>query len=246
MTTTLQQRRADAAAKRSHEVRALADRPSRRRCAESPTSTARVSARITQMRVSDVAEDGTVEFDGYASITGEAYEMWDWYGPYDEIVDAGAFAVTLAQVDLDVPFVIGHDQIRRIARTLTADLTLTEDGNGLHVKSTLRMSDPDVAYIVPKLRAGHIDEMSFAFRIVRGQWSPDYTQYNIQQVDLHRGDVAIVGYGANPFTAGSGLAGDSDDAETDDERAAPATPTTKRGVDLITEDDIAPRRAMAH
>lgn len=244
---TTQQRRADAAATRSREVRALADRPSRRRCAENPTSSARVSARITQIRVSDVAEDGTVEFDGYASITGQAYEMWDWYGPYDEIVDPGAFAVTLGQVDLDVPFVIGHDQIRRMARTTTEDLTLTEDGEGLNVKATLRMSDPDVAYIVPKLRAGHVDEMSFAFRIVRGQWSPDYLQYNIQQVDLHRGDVAIVGYGANPFTAGSGLAGNTDDdTDPDDERAALATPTQKRGVDLISEEDIAPRRSMAH
>lgn len=246
MTTKLQQRHVDAAAKRSREVRALADRPSRRRCAESPTSSARVSARITQIRVGDVSDDGTVEFDGYASITGQAYEMWDWYGPYDEIVDSGAFAATLNQVDLDVPFVIGHDQIRRMARTLTGDLTLTEDEQGLRVKATLRMSDPDVAYIVPKLRTGHVDEMSFAFRIVRGQWSPDYLQYNIQQVDLHRGDVAIVGYGANPLTAGSGLASDGSDDETDDERSALTTPTKKRGVDLISEDDIAPRRALAH
>jgi hypothetical protein len=43
--------------------------------------------------------------------------------------------------------------------------------------------------------------MSFAFRIEAGQWSPDYTEYRISRYDIHRGDVAIVGYGANPYTA---------------------------------------------
>jgi len=239
MTTAQLQRRADAATKRSLEVRTLADRPSQRRCSEAPTAPARVSARITQLRVTDTAADGTVEFDGYASITDTAYEMWDWYGPYDEVVDASAFSKTLAKSDLDVPFVVGHDQIRRMARTTTEDLTLEEDTSGLRVRATLQMSDPDVAYIVPKLRAGLIDEMSFAFRIVRGQWSPDYLQYNIQEVDLHRGDVAIVGYGANPFTAGSGLASD----QTEEGREPALAATLKRGVDLISEADIAPRRA---
>jgi hypothetical protein len=60
-----------------------------------------------------------------------------------------------------------------------------------------------VAYIAPKLRSGLIDEMSFAFRIESGQWSPDYTEYRINRYDIHRGDVAIVGYGANPYTAAS-------------------------------------------
>ncbi len=43
--------------------------------------------------------------------------------------------------------------------------------------------------------------MSFAFRIVRGEWSPDYTQYRILEVDLDRGDVSAVNYGANPNTS---------------------------------------------
>ena len=59
-----------------------------------------------------------------------------------------------------------------------------------------------MAYIAPKLRSGLIDEMSFAFRITEGVWSPDFTQYRINSYDIHRGDVAIVGFGANPFTSG--------------------------------------------
>lgn len=59
-----------------------------------------------------------------------------------------------------------------------------------------------MAFIAPKLRSGLIDEMSFAFRIVEGVWSPDYTEYRINSYDIHRGDVAIVGFGANPHTSG--------------------------------------------
>jgi len=53
------------------------------------------------------------------------------------------------------------------------------------------------------LRAGLIDEMSFAFRLDAGQWSPDYTEFRVVKADIHRGDGAIVGVGANPFTHSS-------------------------------------------
>lgn len=243
MTTLIQERRALAATKRAAQVRALADRPSQRRCAESPASQPRVAASATQIRVAEPSTSGIVRFDGYASVTETPYEMWDWYGPYEEVVRAGAFYRTLQQSSLDVPFVIVHDQIRRIARTIMGTLRLEETDQGLHVEADLDTRDPDVAYILPKLmpnESGHslVDEMSFAFRIVKGMWSPDYMEYSIEEVDLHRGDVAIVGYGANPFTAGSGLAEDKPEPPLE----LAAEPPTKRGVDLITEDDIAPRR----
>lgn len=244
MIADLASRRADAAAQRSQHIRAAADRPSKRRQFEAPTSLARVPASLKEVRITSVSSE-TVEFTGYASVTEHAYEMWDWYGPYDEIVRQGAFLRTLSRSDLDVPFVISHDQIRRIARTTTGDLQLSEDSNGLLVRAQLSLRDQDVQYIVPKLEAGHVDEMSFAFRIMKGIWSPDYTEYYIEEVDLHRGDVAIVGYGANPATAGSGLTSPSD-ADKDEERTSPvAAPLRpKRGVDLISDDDVAPRRAI--
>jgi len=124
------------------------------------------------------------------------------FGPYSEIVSAGAFADSLARADLDVPLVLGHDQLRRIARTTTGTLALSESDEGLDVRADLDAEDVDVAYIVPKLRAGLIDEMSFAFRITSGQWSPDYSEFRINGAEIHRGDVAIVGFGANPATFG--------------------------------------------
>jgi HK97 family phage prohead protease len=137
--------------------------------------------------------------------------MYDFFGPYDEQVAVGAFAETLA-ADPDVPLVIDHTSSRRIARTGNAasPLILTEvtegDTTGLltHAPS-LQMSDPDTAYIVPKLQSELIDEMSFRFMITAGRWSEDFMTYTIAGVDIDRGDVSIVGYGANPHTQGAGM-----------------------------------------
>lgn len=215
---------ASAAVARAAGVAASADRPAQRRCAEDAASrpVLRVAVRGLELRGKDSAPD-VLSFRGYASVTETPYEMYDMFGPYTEVVSADAFTETLAQSDLDVPFVLGHDQMRRIARTTNGTLRLSQDENGLLVDADLDPADPDVAYIAPKLRAGLIDEMSFAFRIESGQWSPDYSEFRINRVDMHRGDVAIVGYGANPHTTGSGL------------RAA--TPTVSR-VLVVSDDDV--------
>lgn len=195
---------AAAAAERAQHVRQRVDRPSQRRCAEQTGSRATVRAALTGVQVRDSADGSTLDFTGVASVYEQGYDMWDAYGPYTEIVAAGAGADSLARADLDVPLVLNHDQLRRMARTTTGTLILAEDENGLTVRApALDPADYDVAYIAPKLRSGLIDEMSFAFRIVSGQWSPDYTEYRINSYDIHRGDVAIVGYGANPHTGAS-------------------------------------------
>jgi HK97 family phage prohead protease len=198
----------DAARERARQVRQHTDRPARRRADEAPRSTARVPARLSRAEIRDGQAPGTLVFDGMASVTGRAYEMWDLFGPYEETVHVGAFAETLAAEALDVPLVIGHDQLRRIARTgnavspLILDEVADVDPTGLHVLApALPGDDVDVRAIAPKIRAGLMDEMSFAFRIVSGRWSEDWTEYHIHAVDIHRGDVAIVGYGANPHTS---------------------------------------------
>ena len=193
-----------AAAERAQHTRQRADRPSQRRCAEHAAARATVRATLSGVQVRESGEAGTLEFVGRASVYEQAYEMWDMFGPYTEIVTEGAGSDSLARADLDVPLVLGHDQLRRLARTPTGTLFLTESANGLDVRApALDPADYDVAYIAPKLRAGLVDEMSFAFRIESGQWSPDYTEYRINRYDIHRGDVAIVGYGANPYTGAS-------------------------------------------
>lgn len=215
----MNERMLEAAKKRASGVQQRSHRPQQRRWAEDVDSfgqgrTAPIRSQV-ELRAAP-GEGGLLHFSGYATVYERGYEMWDFWGPYTEVVSAGAASACLNRADLDVPLVLQHDPLRRIARTTNGSLTLTEDDNGLHVDApSLDPADHDVAYIAPKLSSKLIDEMSFAFRITAGHWSPDYTEYRIDAFDIHRGDTAIVGYGANPATAGSGLrADDSDEARS--------------------------------
>ena len=218
----------DAARERALHVRASADRPSQRRSAEhGPSNVTHAMRAQFQLRA---AGDGSnlLHFTGHASVYETAYDMWDAWGPYSEIVSAGAAADCLKRTDLDVPLVLDHDPIRRIASTVNGSLTVSEDEVGLYVDAPmLDPEDKDVAYITPKMLSGLIYEMSFRFRITSGTWSPDYTQYRINAFDIHRGDVAIVGYGANPFTTST--------------LRDQALPVRKRGLELISDSDVAQR-----
>lgn len=178
------------------------DRPTQRRCSTEPQSRAwvRSPAQLSLRAGDDVPG---MRFEGIASVTERAYPMFDAFGEYQEVVDAAAFDTTLRADGLDVPLVLGHDQMRRIARTTNGTLRLSAADEGLRAEADLDPDDADVAYVAPKLLSGLLDEMSFAFRIVSGSWSPDFTEYRIHEVDLHRGDVSIVGWGANPYTSGT-------------------------------------------
>jgi HK97 family phage prohead protease len=244
---------------RALAYRACADRPSQRRSGEEGSGPARVAARMLRQEVRESSDGQHLVYEGWASVTDTPYEMWDWAGPYTEQVTSGAFAKTLGQVDppLDVPFVLQHDSLRRMARTLNGSLQLDEDATGLHVLAPqLDPADGDVAYIAPKLRSGLIDEMSFKFMITKGSWSPDWMEYHINEVDLHRGDVAIVAYGANPTTTGGLRSKPASfelprDLSPEDAREYMAAfrqqyphlaeRTARRGAELISERETMPR-----
>jgi HK97 family phage prohead protease len=189
-----------------YAARGLASRPTERRAGEDPSSfRGLVTSVAPQMRAAADSASGT-GFWGLACRVDYGYEMYDWAGPYVESVDPGAFASSLARADLDVPLVLQHVDLRRIARTTipageVGHLSLTETPDGLECFAPqLDLADPDVDYIKRKIERGLVTEMSFKFRITKGQWSPDWSEYHIQEVDIHRGDVAICGYGANPNT----------------------------------------------
>lgn len=152
------------------------------------------------------APDGTgasvLRFTGYACVTDSPYEMSDWLGDYTEVVRSGAFGKTTAEAD--VPFKVNHEGIT-LARTKSGTMRLSEDSTGLLVEADLDPASPAVATLRSAMDRGDVDEMSFAFRVVRQEWSPDYTQRDITEVNLNKGDVSVVNYGANPATAGASL-----------------------------------------
>ncbi len=147
---------------------------------------------------------GMARIDGYASTTAEPYEMWDFYGSYTEVMAVGAFTETLA-ASPDVSFLLNHGGLT-MARTAAGgappeSLQLSADSTGLLVAAQVNPARSDVADMLIGIEDGVLNEMSFAFAIARQQWSPDYLQCDVLAVDLHRGDVSVVNYGANPGTS---------------------------------------------
>ena len=94
-----------------------------------------------------------------------------------------------------------------MARTKPGTLKLAEDATGLHTEALLNPARSDVQILRAAIEDGAIDEMSFAFRVVRQRWS--YLEDNgvidrrwIQEVNLDKGDVSAVNFGANDLTSG--------------------------------------------
>jgi Escherichia/Staphylococcus phage prohead protease len=195
--------RARAGVQRSHRPSARRDRSDQRTAPCSPyraaaAATPPLRAQLSVERsASTPADDVTLR--GYATSYEQPYEMYDMWGPYTEVVTAGAGEATLNR-NPDVKFLFNHRDMP-MARTLDAGtLQLTEDDHGLLSVAQPLMSLSISQQVVSAIEARLIDEMSFAFYIVRGAWSPDWTEYRIHEYDIHRGDTSAVTYGANPFT----------------------------------------------
>lgn len=193
----------EAAAARQAAMRSAGDRPRRRSASTGPVrdpSTPALPAVLAIREAPAGAEpDAPIEFEGYASVFERGYPMFDMFGEYTEVIAPGAFAACLAQSP-DVPLVLQHDPMKRVASTANGSVQLAEDTTGLRVTAQLDPADADVQYIVPKIRSGLIGEMSYRFGDMQGDWSPDFTTYRVTSLDLNRGDVSIVAFGANPAT----------------------------------------------
>jgi HK97 family phage prohead protease len=154
-----------------------------------------------QLRSAKSEKDGKefVTLRGYASTVDQPYTMYDMFGEYTEQIDRNAFNKTLASGP-DVNFLVNHTGLS-MARTTNGTLRLGVDDTGFWQESDLNPQRSDVRDLDIAIQDGNVDQMSFAFRIVDGKWSPDYTAYTITEVDMNRGDVSAVNYGANPNTS---------------------------------------------
>lgn len=162
------------------------------------------------------AGDDKTTLDGYASITGEPYEVKDWLGAYSETIERGAFKKTLAEKD-DVRLLLNHDGLP-LARTSSGTMTLAEDGKGLHTVAELDRRSSLTNDIAIAMERGDLTEMSFAFSVTRQEWNGDYTERWIKEVKLY--DVSVVTFPANPATSAKLRSADVLDELDDDELRA--------------------------
>lgn len=145
-----------------------------------------------------------LSLEGYATVFDAPYEMYGGpeHGGWDEVVDKRAFDVTLREKP-DLHLLINHEGMP-LARTKSGTLQLSADNHGLLVKApSLDRRDPDVQRLEVKMDRGDMDEMSFAFRTKAQEWTNDDTVRRLTELSLHKGDVSVVNFGANPATSAS-------------------------------------------
>ncbi len=140
------------------------------------------------------AEDGTMRLSGYAAVFNDSSVPL----PFKESIAPGAFRKTLSETP-DVRLLINHSGLP-LARTKNGTLTLTEDDRGLYMDATI--ADTSEGRDLYKLvERGDVDQMSFAFRVIRQKWSDDRSQRVLTEVSLADGDVSVVTYPAYPTTS---------------------------------------------
>lgn len=140
------------------------------------------------------AEDGTMRLSGYAAVFNDASVPL----PFKESIAPGAFRKTLSETP-DVRLLINHEGLP-LARTKNGTLTLREDDKGLFMDAVIADTQEgrDLYTLVQR---GDLDQMSFAFRVVRQKWSEDRSTRLLTELSLADGDVSVVTYPAYPTTS---------------------------------------------
>lgn len=161
---------------------------------------------IDQVEFSDGEDEHSFTLTGYAS-TFQPYEMYGGpaNGGWIEQLDKRAFDKTLKEKP-DLHLLINHAGMP-LARTKSGTLDLSVDDHGLKVVARLDRRDPEAESVYWKMDRGDMDEMSFAFRVKAQRWesTPEFRDdpealRTITEVSLHKGDVSVVNWGANPTT----------------------------------------------
>ena len=139
------------------------------------------------------AEDGTMRLSGYAAVFNEDSVPL----PFLERIAPGAFRKTLTETP-DVRLLINHEGLP-LARTKNGTLRLNEDETGLYMDADLpdTQAARDLYTLVER---GDVDQMSFAFRVIRQRWNEGRTERTLTELSLADGDVSVVTYPAYPTT----------------------------------------------
>lgn len=139
-------------------------------------------------------DSGVLTLCGYAAM----FDSPSYPLPFVETIQRGAFTKTLSESP-DVRLLINHDGLP-LARTKSGTLTLTEDELGLYFVASLPDTQEarDLHTLVSRK---DIDQMSFAFRVIRQVWSDDRQKRLLTEISLQDGDVSVVTYPAYAATS---------------------------------------------
>jgi HK97 family phage prohead protease len=131
---------------------------------------------------------------GYAAVFNEPSVPL----PFIEKIAPGAFRKTLSETP-DVRLLVNHEGLP-MARTKNGTMRLYEDEKGLYFEAELANTQ-EARDLYTLVSRGDVDQMSFAFRVIRQKWNDDRTERSLTEVSLADGDVSIVTYPAYPATS---------------------------------------------
>jgi HK97 family phage prohead protease len=123
------------------------------------------------------AEDGTMRLSGYAAVFNDDSVPL----PFIERIAPGAFRKTLTETP-DVRLLINHEGLP-LARTKNGTLRLKEDEIGLYMDADLpdTQAARDLYTLVER---GDVDQMSFAFRVIRQKWNEGRTERTLTELSF--------------------------------------------------------------
>lgn len=153
------------------------------------------------LRAGAPAQQDTRTLVGYAALFDRPALIRDGRATFLEKIRKGAFAKTIAEAD--VRFLVNHDPSRILARTRNGTLRLREDDTGLFVEADLDMRDSEAAMWVQRVERGDIDQMSFAFEVIRESWQTDVDPPVRELIEVRLWDVSLVTFPAYVDTSAS-------------------------------------------
>ena len=146
--------------------------------------------------------EGSWNLRGYATVYDVGYPVAGGpdAGGWIETIERGATAKSIKD-GADCRLLYDHDGLV-LARTgrdgNAGTMRLVSDDLGMMVDADLDPASPYAQSVRSAVTRGDCDQMSFAFRVTRQEWSEDYTERRIKEVQLF--DASLVTFPASEST----------------------------------------------
>ena len=165
-----------------------------------------------EMRAKPDGTGGTTfEFEGYGAVFDAPFQMWDpWGDPYTEVVRPGAFTRTPGHPGPGraVPDRPQRWQSIPLAQTSNGTMKLSRGLQGPACARARWTAAAATSGTWPtRSNAATWTRCSIGFVTMGQEWSPDWGQRDMLDLELHEGDVSAVAIAAN--RGDGGLDGDS-------------------------------------
>lgn len=138
--------------------------------------------RILKMKDAKIREEGGKKYlEGYFSVFGEPYQVWDGWV---ETIERGAFARYLASGE-DVKVLWNHDSNIVLGSTGNGTASLREDEVGLFGSVEINENDQEAVNAYARVARGDVDGCSFGFDIARQEeWWDDDGVYHTKIIEV--------------------------------------------------------------